>query len=60
MTSPSMTATESQPFQTYSRMRAPEVSLYSAMRLPSLSNTEWMVTAVGEERVRIAWRPIAS
>jgi hypothetical protein len=54
MTPPSITATGSQPFQTYSRIRAPEVSLYSAILGPLLSKTEWMVTAVGEERVRIA------
>jgi len=54
MTPPSMTATGSQPFQTYSRISAPVASLYSAIRRPWLSNTEWMVTAVGEERVRTA------
>jgi len=48
-----MTATGSHPFQTYSRISAPEASLYSAIRRPSLSKTEWMVTAVGEVRVRI-------
>jgi hypothetical protein len=31
------------------------VSLYSAILRPSLSKTEWMVTGVGEVRVRIAW-----
>mgnify|MGYP007055105265 CR=1 FL=1 len=60
MTPPSITATGSQPFQTYSRIKAPEVSLYSAIRRPWLSKTEWIVTGVGEVRVRIAWRPIAS
>ena len=59
-TPPSMTAIGSQTFQTYSRIRALEVSLYSAILRPSLSKTEWMVTAVGEVSVRIAWRPMAS
>jgi len=49
---PSITATGFHPFQTYSRMSAPEVSLYSAIRRPSLSKTEWIVTGVGEVRVR--------
>jgi hypothetical protein len=54
ITPPSMTATGSQPFQTYSRISAPVPSLYSAIRRPSESKTEWMVTGVGEVRVRIA------
>jgi hypothetical protein len=44
ITPPSITAIGSQPFQTYSRISAPEVSLYSAIRRPSLSKTEWTVT----------------
>jgi hypothetical protein len=57
---PSITATGSHPFQTYSRISAPVAWLYSAIRRPVLSNTEWIVTAVGEVSVRIACRPIAS
>jgi hypothetical protein len=44
-TPPSITATGSHPFQTYSRMSAPVVSLYSAILRPSLSKTEWMASA---------------
>jgi hypothetical protein len=58
MVPPSITATGAQPFRMGSRISAPVVSLYSAMRLPSESNTEWIVTGVGEVRVRIAWRPM--
>ncbi len=60
MVPPSITAIGSQPSQTYSRSNAPEASSYSAIRWPSESNTEWIVTAVGEVSVRIACRPIAS
>jgi hypothetical protein len=50
MTPPSMTATGSHPFQTYSRISAPVPSLYSAILLPSESKMEWMVTAVGDQK----------
>ena len=39
-TPPSITAIGSHPFRTYSRMREPEVSLQSAIRRSSVSETE--------------------
>ena len=36
------------------------VSTYSAILRPSESKTEWRMTAVGDVRVGIACRPIAS
>ena len=41
-------------------IRAPVASLYSAIRLPSESNTEWIVTAVGEVSVRTTRRQAKS